>query len=292
MEVTSYSMLVDFCIMSGLLFIAQLLRGKIKIFQDTYVPSSLIAGFLGLLLGEQFFDILPFSSQCNSYSYLLVCVLFAGLFIGKKQTIKVKNVIKKVGDTFCINMASEILGFATALFFGGLLLKIMFEDTVFSELALLQPAGFTGGHGYAAAIGGTLNNLLGRDDCIYIGQTFATIGLLAGIFGGLIAINYATRKKATRLIVTIDKLPESARTGKVLVNDQRIMGMETIHPMTMDPLAFHIVLVLIATGLGYGAYQLYKSFPQFANIEVPMMCLTMLAGVLLQFFLNKAGYGE
>lgn len=292
MEFNAYSLLVDFCIVSGLLFIAQILRGKIKFFQDTFVPSSVIAGFLGLFLGPQFLNILAFSKECSSYPYLLICVLFAGLFIGKKEKISIKKVINNVGDTFCVNMGAEFLGFATACLFGGIILSVLFKGTVFNEIALLQPAGFTGGHGYAAAIGGTLNNILGRNDCVYIGQTFATIGLLVGIFGGLILINFATRKGATRFITSVDRLPESVRTGIIPAEEQKILGLETIHSMTMDPLAFHITLILLATGLGYGAYHFYKSFSQFANIEVPMMCLTMLAGVLIQFIINKLGYGQ
>lgn len=292
MEFTPYVMLMDFCLMSGLMFFAQILRGKVKILQDTYLPSSVIAGALGLLLGPQFLNVLPFSGSCDQYPYLLVCILFAGLFIGKNEKMNFRFIVNRVGDTFCINMASEILGFATALFFGGIVLKLFFSDSVFSEIALLQPAGFTGGHGYAAAIGGTLNHLLGRNDCVYIGQTFATIGLLVGIFGGLFAINVATRKKATSFISTVDKLSESARTGKLSKKEQEIMGKETIHRMTMDPLAFHVVLVLIATGIGYEVYEFYKVVPALANIEVPMMCLTMLAGVVLQLVVKKIGYAD
>jgi len=58
-----YSMLMDFALMSILLFIAQYLRAKVKIIQNLFLPSSLIAGFLGLFLGAQFLDIIPFSAK-------------------------------------------------------------------------------------------------------------------------------------------------------------------------------------------------------------------------------------
>lgn len=284
-----YSMLIDFCIMSGFLFIAQMLRSKLKIFQNFYIPSSLIAGFLALFCGPQFLNIMPFSDQTGSYAYLLVCVLFAGLFLGKTEKINIGKVINKVGDTFLINMSSEIIGFGSACLIGGALMLVLFP-AVFNQIAILLPAGFTGGHGYAAAIGGTLNNLLGRDDCVVIGQTFATLGLLSGLFGGIIAINYATRKGATKLVKSIGSLPIECKTG-MIPEDKRIsMGEETIHPMAMDPLAWHVALILTATGLGYGAYQLYK--PHMPNIEIPTMCLTMLAGVLIQSILNRIGYGS
>lgn len=289
MAFTAYSLLIDFSIMSFLLFIAQLLRSKIKFLQNFYIPSSLIAGFIGLFAGPQFLNIAPFSTQTGSYPYLLVCVLFAGLFLGKNEKINFKKILSQVGDTFFINTGGEIMCFGLAVLFGGLLVKIVFP-TAFNEICILLPAGFAGGHGYAAAIGGTLNGLLSREDCVTIGQTFATLGLLAGLFGGIICINYATRKGATRLITTVGSLPEECRTGMVPSEKRKSMGDETVHPMSMDPLAWHLALVLFATGIGYGAYQLYK--PHLPNIEVPMMCLTMLAGVLIQTIMNKIGYGK
>lgn len=283
-----YSMLIDFCIMSGFLFMAQMMRSKIRFFQNFYIPSSLIAGFLALFCGPQFLSVMPFSDQTGSYAYLLVCVLFAGLFLGKTGKLQVGKVINKVGDTFLINTSSEIIGFGSACLIGGALIMVLFPQ-IFSEISILLPAGFTGGHGYAAAIGGTLNNLLVRDDCVIIGQTFATLGLLSGIFGGIIAINYATGKGAAKLIKNIGSLPEECRTGMIPEGKRISMGEETIHSMAMDPLAWHVSLILMATGLGYGAYQLYK--PYMPNIEIPTMCLTMLAGVLIQTVLNKIGYG-
>src|SRR5690554_6862686 len=102
-----YEMLIDFALMSILLFIAQILRSRIKLIQNFYLPSSLIAGVAGLLLGPQFADVIPFSSQAGSYPYLLVVVLFATLFIGQTEKHSLKKVIDDVGDTFTLNMGAE-----------------------------------------------------------------------------------------------------------------------------------------------------------------------------------------
>ncbi|MDR3258394.1 MAG: hypothetical protein LBT51_02105 [Fusobacteriaceae bacterium] len=288
MKFTAYSMLMDFCLMSGFLFIAQMLRSKVKFFQNFYIPSSLIAGFLALFAGNQFLNFVPFSDQTGSYAYLLVCVLFSGIFLGKTEKINLKETINKVGNTFLINMSSEIICFGAACLFGGALMILLFPN-VFREIALLLPSGFMGGHGYAAAIGGTLNTMLGRNDGVIIGQTFATLGLLTGIFGGIICINYATRKKATRMIEAIGSLPMECKTGMVPGEKRQSMGTETIHPMAMDPLAWHIAIILFTTGIGYVIYNFYKQY--WPNIEIPLMCLTMLVGVVIQGLLNKIGYG-
>lgn len=287
MDYTPYSFLIDFCFMSLLLFIAQFLRAKIKFLQDFYIPSSVIAGIFGLVLGPQVLNIIPWSPKIGSYAYLLVCVLFAGLFLGKKEKVSIKKVFRNVGDTFCMNMGTEFVCFGSALFIGGLIFKVIFPD-VFNEIVLLLPSGFCGGHGYASTIGTALNNLLGRDDCVQIGQTFATIGLLTGLFVGIICINYAARKGATRFVKEANVLPDECRTGIISPENQTSMGSITINPMAMDPLAWHLALTLIATLMGYEFYYWYKNF--LPNIELPMMCLTMLSGVILQMILNRSPF--
>lgn len=287
MDYTPYSFLIDFAFMSLLLVVAQFLRSKIKFLQMFYIPSSVLAGIFGLIFGPQVLKVIPWSSKIGSYAYLLVCVLFAGLLIGKTEKVSVKKIFRNVGDTFCMNMGTEFICFGSALLIGGLLIKFMFPD-VFNEIAMLLPAGYCGGHGYASTIGTALNNLLGREDCVQIGQTFATLGLLTGLFVGIICINYATRHGATRLIKEAKSLPEECRTGIIAPENQKSMGNATINPMAMDPLAWHLALTLVATLMGYEFYYWYKKF--LPNIELPMMCLTMISGVLLQFVLNHSPF--
>lgn len=289
MDYNAYSFVMDFAFMSLLLFIAQFLRVKIRFFQNFYIPSSVIAGLLGLLLGPQVLNIIPWSNKIGSYAYLLVCILFAGLYLGKKEHTSIKSIFKSVGDTFCMNMATEFICFGSALVIGALLLKLIFPG-VFVEFSLLLPSGFCGGHGYASTIGTALNNLLGRDDCVQLGQTFATIGLLTGLFVGIFLINIATKRGYTNFIKEAKQLPEECRTGIVPKEKRESMGEETINPMSMDPLAWHMALTLIATLAGYQFYNWYKQY--LPNIEIPVMCLTMIAGVILQNIINHTQFKD
>ncbi len=288
MKFGPYDMLMDFALMSVLLFIAQLMRAKIKLVQNLYIPSSILAGFMGLILSSQFLGYFPFSAQISSYAYLLVVVLFATLFIGNSEKHSFKKVVNDVGDTFTLNMATEFGQFGIAILVGTFILITFFPD-VSHVFSILLPAGFVGGHGYAAAIGGTLKDVAKWDEALTIGQTFATIGLLCGIFGGLILINIGTRQKATRFIKTIDELPLSMQTGLVPKHEQTSMGYQTVNPRAIDPLAWHILLVLIATAGGYYGTNYAK---EFFNISLPMMSVSMLAGVLLQFILNGLKMGQ
>lgn len=287
MNYDAYSFVIDFAFMSLLLVIAQFLRAKIKFLQNFYIPASVLAGIMGLILGPQVLKVIPWSGKIGSYAYLLICVVFAGLYIGKKEKMNVKKIFRGVGDTFCMNMATEFICFGSALVVGWAVIKIFFPN-VFETFALLLPAGYCGGHGYASTIGTALNNLLGRDDCVQIGQTFATLGLLTGLFVGIVLINFATRRGATSFIKKADKLPEECRTGIVPEGNRKSMGEETINPMSMDPLAWHLSLTLIATLIGYKVYYWYKDF--LPNIEIPIMCLTMLAGVLVNTIIKHSPF--
>ena len=80
MEFNAYSMLVDFMWAGIFLFVAKMLREKIKILQSLFVPVSLLAGFIGLALGQNGFGIISFSSQFGSYAGLLIIAVFVLIF--------------------------------------------------------------------------------------------------------------------------------------------------------------------------------------------------------------------
>src|SRR6056297_3399825 len=106
-----YQMLMDFGIMSIILFVAHIIRSKIRFLQYIYMPTSLIAGFIALFGGWQFLNIFGFtmresgSPYMTSYPYLLVVVLFATLFLGKQSNKQsLKQVVHEIGDTFFYNL--------------------------------------------------------------------------------------------------------------------------------------------------------------------------------------------
>ena len=286
MNLGPYDLLMDFAIMSILLFIAQYLRARVRIIQKLLLPSSLIAGFMGLFLGPQFLNVLPFTTIISSYAYLLVVFLFASLFIGNEGGGSFKQTMDQVGDTFLLNSATYFGQYAAALLIGGGILYAFYPE-INSAFSVLMPGGFIGGHGAAAAFGGAFKELINWDEALPIGQTFATIGLLVGVIGGVIAINIATQCKATRFIKTMSELPEGMRTGMIPLDEQDAMGRNTVSPMSIDPLTWHLVLVLIATCGGYYLTNYLQGL--FPKLSIPMFSVSMLCGVALQQILKVLG---
>lgn len=289
MDFNPYSFLMDFAIMSILLFVAQYMRAKVPLIQKFLLPSSLLAGFMGLFLGPQFLNVLPFTTKISSYAYLLVVFLFASLFIGNEGGGSFRHTMDQVGDTFLINSAVYFGQYAAALLIGGGILIALFPE-VPEAFAVLMPGGFIGGHGAAAAFGGAFKELINWEEALPIGQTFATIGLLTGVIGGVIAINIGTRAKATRFIKTMSELPTGMRTGMIPPEEQGSMGKNTVSPMSIDPLTWHLSLILIATCGGYYLTNYLQGL--FPKLSIPMFSVSMLCGVALQFLLKALGLTE
>lgn len=82
MDFTELSLLYDVAWMSALLLMAKIIRSKVRFIQRLYIPSALIAGFIGLFAGKHFFNIIPFSSEISNYAGILIAFVFGSMFIG------------------------------------------------------------------------------------------------------------------------------------------------------------------------------------------------------------------
>ena len=282
MEIHAVNIIYDICIMSVLMLIAKIIRTKVRIIQKLYIPSALLAGFLGLLLGKQFLNILPFSSEISEYAGILITFVFGSMFIGSKTKVTFKSMFESVGDSFLVNAAAEILQFAIFILIGVAVLPIFFTG-INKAFGLMLPAGFIGGHGPAAAIGSVLAEN-GWSDATSIGQTFATIGLLGGIFGGVAVINIGARKGKTAIIKDVNELPEEMLTGLVKEEDQTEFGKNTVNAMSIDTLTWHFTLLMVAVGAAYLINNELKIL--FPSISFPVYGIALICSVILQGILK------
>ena len=290
------SMFMDFALMSLILCIAHLIRYKVRLFQVTYIPTSIIAGFIGLFGGYQFLNVLPFAARENgsffmsAYPGLLITVLYATLFFGKQDKgMSLKKVVHNVGDTFFNCFAIQVAQYGLALLFGIWVLKPLFP-ALHDAFAIMMPSGFIGGHGVATAIGGIFEKA-GWEDAMTVGYTSATVGLLAGLFGGIVLINLATRRGWTRFVKSPKQLPEYMLTGFIPPAEQKPMGNDTVHSIALESFSWHFGLVMAAYALGhYALVGIKAAIP--GNYAIPHFATAMVAGFLIQKTLNTAGLGE
>ena len=104
MEFTCYSMLIDFTIAAIFLFVAKLLREKIKILQSLFIPVSLLAGFLALIAGKNGLKLIQFSGQAGSYSGMLIIAVFVSLGLRGFNFSKggIKENFDRIGSYYCL----------------------------------------------------------------------------------------------------------------------------------------------------------------------------------------------
>jgi ESS family glutamate:Na+ symporter len=310
-------MFIDFGIMAVLLVVAHILRSRIQLLQNLFVPTAIIAGFLGLAGGPQVLDVLPFSEKpaatasadveetepetevaITEYPFYLVVLLFATLLMGhsKRKVSSPSEIARNVGDTLAYNLASEIGMFGLALLFGLIVLAFLFpgldsDTSSVGGFSLLLPAGFVGGHGTANVVGTVLQDSGGYENALTIGYTFATVGLLAGILGGMVLINMATRLGWTRMVKSAEELPESVRRGFLEADERHSMGAQTVSPIALDPLTWHVALALVAFTFAFLAdYVIKAALP--GKYSLPLFAFSMLAGALIQKTLDWMDLGQ
>lgn len=288
MNYTAVSLLYDVCFMSALLLISKIIRSKIKAVQRLYVPSALIAGFLGLFLGKQFLNIIPWSTEISNYSGILIAFVFGSMFIGNKTKVSFKSMFQTVGDSFLVNAAAEIAQFGIFLLLGVTIFPIIFNG-IHKAFGLMLPAGFVGGHGTAAAIGSALSEN-GWEDAVSIGQTFATIGLLGGILSGIVLINIGARKGKTAIIKGVEELKEEMLTGLVQEEERSEFGKNTVNAMSIDTLTWHFSLILVAVGMAYIVNRLLKMI--FPAMSFPIYGLALICSIFLQKTLKIVGLDD
>lgn len=284
MELHAVNLLYDFAVAAALLFVAKIIRYKFRFIQQAYIPAALLAGFLGLFLGSQFLDVLPFSSEIANYPSILIAVLFGSMFVGTRGKMSVKTVLKGAGDTMLINGASEMMQFAVFILIGVAVLPLAFSG-INNAFGLMLPAGFVGGHGTAAAIGGVLGDA-GWADASTIGQTFATVGLLGGILLGVVLINFGARKGWTKVIRDINELPEEMLTGVAPEGKAASLGRSTTNGVSIDSLTWHACLVLVSVGMAYLVNEGLKVV--MPSVSFPTYGLALLCGVVVQLILKAA----
>ncbi len=277
----------DICLMSILFILAKMIRIKVKFFQNFFIPVSVIAGLLGLILGPQVLKLIPFSTFIGKYPWILIVTLFATFPFGPKKSESVQNIIQKSGASFFYNLWAEVSQFALASVIGLFILSKIWPVHV--GFAWTLPAGFAGGHGYATAIGTTLSQF-DFENAVTVGMTMATIGLLSAVFGGVLLINFATRKGYTRIIKETSQLPMAMRTGLVPTEDRPIMGKQTVSSISIDPLCWHLALTMAAVWGGFYMTKVIGAqewlYIGGKSLYMPEMSTAMIAGIVINRLLR------
>jgi ESS family glutamate:Na+ symporter len=283
----------SFAGLSLLIVVGKYLRVKIKLLQRLYIPTSVIAGILGLLILQIGGNAVP-SGWTAGWSQLpgfLINIVFAALFLG--VTIpSLSTIWKKAGPQLGYG---QIV--AWGQYFFPLLIVILLLKPVFKVpevFGVIVEVGFEGGHGTAAGLKETFETFKWPQGTDF-GLASATMGIISAIVVGIILINWAARKGYTHKLKPLDQLKKGEWGGFYDPDQRPIAGRQTVSADSIDSLALHLAIigmaVLIGYGLKIGLLGLESLSPYLEENKVlrgfPLFPLCMLGGLVIQVFISR-----
>jgi len=297
------NLLIYLALAAVLLFVGMFLRAKVPLFRKLLLPASVIGGFIGLLLGPQVLGshaILPFSADCvTTWSLLpgiLILPIFASVPLGSGMNEAPKprgefkrNLPKVLASCGCFSMTAFLQG---AVGFGVAFLIVTFFPGIglYKNFGYELVAGFSGGHGTAGAIGGLLQGFGVEhwEVAQGVATTFATIGLVGGMIGGIILINIASRKGKTMVLDKPSQLPAITTYGFTKdISQQPNMGRETTSNSSIESISVHVGIILIDCALSYFLLGLAKTYQVPGLSSIPVWFYGLLLMYAINFLLRK-----
>jgi ESS family glutamate:Na+ symporter len=213
----------------------------------------------------------------------MIVIVFATMLIGVKQP-KIKETAKLIAPMFFQGYTYSFVQFGLTCLLTGLIFVPFFDtNPLFGAVVEI---GFLGGHGTAGGMSGIFESLgwaAGSD----VGQTTATIGLIAGIFGGLILINIGVKKRYTTFLEEVGNLNtgEDTYVGEA----QKPSSHTTISKNVVEGFAFHAALIGIAVYIGYAIVYVVDYFFHFS---LPLFPFAMVGGWILNAILQRTSIAQ
>ena len=297
-------------IVSGLfLLIGRFLKQKIRIFDLLYLPESILAGGVALLMGKEGLgNVVPdqtflanngifpetISAVWSQAPSVFINLVFATLFLG--ETIpSVKEVWRKIAPQVAF---SQIL--AWGQYVVGLSITILVLTPIFDinpiAGALIEMA-FEGGHGTAAGMEPVLE-YFGFEEGGELALGLATVGLISGVVTGTVLINWGRRKghlsSETKQKLISDQAPASSPSHPELLSAEY---QKLSKNLLIDPLSINLGIVAIAVTLGWLILEALKELETLTwgklEIEimnyVPLFPMALIGGLIVQITMKRLG---
>ena len=272
------------CLICVFLLIGSILRAKIKILQNLFLPSSIIAGFFALALGPYMLNIIPhWIVHCWSEKPgVLISVVFATLFLGVALPGP-RKLWEEGGGMLCFGVVTGIGQYFVALIVVGLILMPFFH--VPSIFACILEIGFSGGHGTAAGMYEVFNKL-GFPAGGALGQMSATVGIIFAVVMGVILINIAIRNGNCVHLNKKKGIPGYKKTGLIPEDKRYSIATATVATESIEPLTFHFSMIGVAVLIGWIMLMGLKRLSPVLE-SFPLFPLAMIGGLIVQASCTK-----
>lgn len=312
-----------FLLLGFLILAGKILRAWIPGLRRIFMPVSLIAGALGLLLGAQVLGrftgdegwfvegLFPANVRAvwSELPGLLISVVFAAMFIGKPIT-SLRRMWQRSGPqvmfSHTLAWGQYVIGISLAMF---VLAPIWGTSPLAGALIEMS---LVGGHGTVAGMQSAFDEL-GFPEGTDLGLGLATIGILAGVIIGTVLVNWAARTGRIDL-TPVDEPNEVEREKLSDFDEKEYVERNVPEPdaakaedsrakgdKPVDPLSVHMALLGLAVAIGWVLQQALlwvelNTWEAWWGLELfrylPLFPLAMIGAMILQVVLEWIGYDE
>lgn len=309
---TLLNVLFAFVMVGILLLIARLIKHKIKLFQTLYLPESIIAGAIALILGPGVLGAIATGLGISPDAYLasglfpeemrtvwsqspgvFINIVFAALFLG--ETIpNPKDIWRKTAPQ---------VAFGQSLAWGQYTLGILFAMLVLSPLFGVNPIagalieiGFEGGHGTAAGMSETMSQL-GFPEGGDLALGLATVGIVSGILFGTALAHWGRTKgyistEPSEVREGDAQFQETAPTESSHILRKRASLMQNL---LIDPLSLNFGFTGLAVVIGWLILQILTWIESLTwgqgGLEliaaVPLFPMALIGGIIIQLVMKR-----
>jgi ESS family glutamate:Na+ symporter len=287
------------------------LKHKIPFFQQLYLPESIIAGALALLLGPQVLGAIvqavtgentflagglftePIRTVWSQSPGIFINIVFAALFLG--ETIpSPRNIWRKAAPQVVFGQALAWGQYVVGILVTLLILIPVFDVNPIS--AALIEIGFEGGHGTAGGMAETFREL-GFQDGPDLALGLATVGIVSGIVTGTALANWGRKKGHIATVQSpaedLEEVTELSHRQEPPRRQQRRAYLT--QGLLIDPLSMNFGFVGIAVIFGWliqRALVLIEAVTWgqtgFQVMSyVPLFPMALVGGILLQLLMVR-----
>ncbi|MBQ4538629.1 MAG: hypothetical protein II995_03365 [Oscillospiraceae bacterium] len=281
------STLVYFSVIGMLLFAATVLRLTVPAFKKFYMPASLLAGIMGLILGPHFIGLIPkeMTSMFSAMAGRLIVLVYAPMLMRKSMTDK-KELAKTAGTRVCLGYFACFAQYAVPMLLTVLLFTPVWGiNPLFSTIV---EQGWAGGHGTAGGMALVFEEL-GWLDGQSLSVTSATFGLVSGILGGTVIINIAVRKGWAAYLKSSSKGMENTDPEIYNSDTAKASAKHVTSSNVIDSMSFHLALISFAVFFGW---ILNVSFKKVFGFSLSWFVTAMFCGLIVKLLIKKTRYYE
>ena len=260
-------------LVAGWLLCGAGLRHRFAVFDRIYIPPSVIAGFIGLLvmqtlgrttspLGASLVDtsLANASTELRSWPAILIAIVFAGMLL-PRATAPWKQSIRSAGREALMVWIIVLGQTAIGLLATWLIIQPFYDLP--ASFAMLLETGFAGGHGTAGAMGQVFAApQVGLPEGLDLGLLMATVGLIYGTLSGIVWINLAHRWG------WVSRNKSMARSDQQVFMDeeqaQREVGRSAFS-RGLDPMLVQAIWLAMAFAVGMSIQSLVGMASRFAD---------------------------